>query len=297
MLLSRATTYFLEVVRCGSIRQAGEVLRISPSAIDRQILALEQHVGVLLFDRLAQGLRPTAAGEALAYALDHIRRRVDDCLSGLGKIPDGRHGKVVVAVSEGAGDFLGQALQTFRVDHPDIEIVLQVVNSPILTDQILEGQADIGLVFNPIDSPLLNVETRMSCPIGVVVPVDHELSDRASVSLQDCAGFPLLLPDHSFRLRQMLEHAWRGSVGTPLYGAITTNSMAMLKRMVMNGLGIGLVTKLDMRSEVQNGQLRFIPVRGKKPLQSTFAVIRAADRAFPPVAARLARHLSVVMAE
>lgn len=295
MLLSRATVYFLEVVRCGSVRQAGDVLRISPSAIDRQILALEQHVGVPLFDRLAQGLRPTAAGAALAGVLDAMRRDLDRCVPALGQVPDVASGKVVVAVCEGAGDFLGEALRSFREDHPAIEIALLVMNSAVLTDHVIDGDADIGLVFNPSDNPALHVETRMACRIGIIVPAGHALAGASSVELEACAGFPLLLPDQSFRLRQMLEHAWRASVGTPPGGAITTNSMAMMRRMVENGLGVGVVTSLDMQSDVRKGRLKFVPIAAKKALQSNFAMIRAADRAFTPPAARLARHLSLAM--
>ena len=62
-MFSRFTVYFDEVVRAGSIRRASERLNISPSAIDRHILLMEENLGVQLFERMPQGLRLTAAGE------------------------------------------------------------------------------------------------------------------------------------------------------------------------------------------------------------------------------------------
>ena len=60
---SRFTRYFLEVTQHRSIRRAAEVLHVSASAIDRQILKVEEELGVPLFERLPSGLRLTSAGE------------------------------------------------------------------------------------------------------------------------------------------------------------------------------------------------------------------------------------------
>jgi len=71
MLTSRAALYFEEVAKRGSIRGAAERLHIAPSAINRQVIQLENHLGVALFARTSQGLRPTAAGEIL---IDLVRQ-------------------------------------------------------------------------------------------------------------------------------------------------------------------------------------------------------------------------------
>ncbi len=62
---SRFTRYFIEVARQGSIRKASDVLHVSASAIDRQILRAEEELGAQLFERLPGRLRLTAAGELL----------------------------------------------------------------------------------------------------------------------------------------------------------------------------------------------------------------------------------------
>ena len=73
-MFSRFTLYFDAVVRAGSIRRASERLHISPSAIDRHILLMEENLGVQLFERLPQGLRLTAAGEVLVTHVQRWRR-------------------------------------------------------------------------------------------------------------------------------------------------------------------------------------------------------------------------------
>ena len=74
-LHSRALKYLDEVTRTGSIRKAAMSLHVTPSAIDRRILLLEEQLGTAIYERHASGLRLTAAGEILAQ---HIRRTLQD---------------------------------------------------------------------------------------------------------------------------------------------------------------------------------------------------------------------------
>ena len=70
-LQDTALRYFLEVVRSGSVSEAAARLNVSPSAVSRQVAALEDLLGVPLFDRRPRGMAPSAAGELLAA---HARR-------------------------------------------------------------------------------------------------------------------------------------------------------------------------------------------------------------------------------
>ncbi|MFM7567496.1 MAG: LysR family transcriptional regulator, partial [Betaproteobacteria bacterium] len=63
---SRALRHFDAIRRAGSIRQAARQLHISPSALNRQLLAFEAQIGSPLFERLPSGLRLTPAGEVVA---------------------------------------------------------------------------------------------------------------------------------------------------------------------------------------------------------------------------------------
>ena len=101
MLHGRMLRYLDEVARCGSIRRAASRLHVASSAINRQILSLEQELGTPLFERMPRRLRLTAAGELL---IDHIRQtlkeydRVGSLLEGLKGI---QRGKVTLATTLG----------------------------------------------------------------------------------------------------------------------------------------------------------------------------------------------------
>src|SRR6218665_3332066 len=67
--------YFVEVARCGSVRKASENLYVAASAVNRQILKIEDELGGELFDRMPNGMRLDAAGEGL---LRHVKSTLHD---------------------------------------------------------------------------------------------------------------------------------------------------------------------------------------------------------------------------
>jgi molybdenum-dependent DNA-binding transcriptional regulator ModE len=69
--------YFREVARHGSLRRAAERLFVAQSAISRRIAALEEELGVQLFERRARGMALTAAGQRLLEFADDARIRLD----------------------------------------------------------------------------------------------------------------------------------------------------------------------------------------------------------------------------
>ena len=77
--------YFEAVAEEGSIRRASERLHISPSAVDRQILKLEDHLGTPLFERRPNGMRLTDAGQLV---LNHARTTLHDFARLRGDIDD-----------------------------------------------------------------------------------------------------------------------------------------------------------------------------------------------------------------
>jgi DNA-binding transcriptional LysR family regulator len=76
---SRFLRYFTVVGRLGSIRRAAEELNISASAIDRQILAAEEELGIALFERLPTGLRLTSAGEMMMAQAGQWHKTSPNC--------------------------------------------------------------------------------------------------------------------------------------------------------------------------------------------------------------------------
>lgn len=101
VLLTKFSRYFLEVIHHGSIRKAAEHLNIAASAVDRQILNVEETLGVRLFDRVSGGVRLTAAGEAVFHQLTRWGKEEAALHRHLAELKNARGGEVRIAVADG----------------------------------------------------------------------------------------------------------------------------------------------------------------------------------------------------
>ena len=107
--------YIDAIARHGSIRKAAENLAITPSALNRRLLSMEEELGQPIFERLANGVRLSTAGEIL---LEHVRNQLSDMERVKSRIADlagVRRGTVSIACSgELMGAFLRKQIEQHR---------------------------------------------------------------------------------------------------------------------------------------------------------------------------------------
>ena len=292
MLYSRAAMYFDEVARRGSIRQASEHLHIAASAIDRQILQLEQSLGAKLFERTPQGVRLTAAGELLVDTLRRSRRDFARVKTHIDDLQGLRRGLISVAAVEGAAEFLATGLASFHRLYPAIAYEVTVSSAHAVVDLVLAGEHDIGVTFNPPDSPALRVEKIEIYQLGAVVRPDHPLAARDEVSLADCDDYPLLIPNESLSLRSVLNAVWSRQMGGEPRFVTQTNSLAMIRAMARQGVGVGMLTAVDVLADLSSGALVFLPLTDPKVPLSVLTAVSSAGRSLSVPAGLLLQHLS-----
>jgi len=297
-MLSRFSLYFEEVAKQGSIRQASERLRIASSAIDRQILQMEGRLGVKLFERTSQGLRLTAAGELMLDAVRRWRREMDTLRTHIEDLRGLRRGEVSVAVVEGGLEFLSHHLAEFRDKYPGIVYRMHVAGAQAVTDAVIRNECDLGLTVNPTESPGLRVERTLIYQIGAVVPSSHELAKQKEISVLTCNDYPLIIPAANISLRAVIDEAWEKDAGTSPRAVAIADSISSIKSLTKAGLGVGLLTKMDVMSEIRDGNLCFVHISGKHIPLSVFSVVSASGRTLSVPASLLLQHLgNAMMAE
>jgi DNA-binding transcriptional LysR family regulator len=296
-MFSRFAVYFDEVVRSGSIRRASERLHISPSAIDRHMLLMEEKLGVRLFERLPQGLRLTAAGEVLITYVRRWRRELGHAMAQIDDLTGLRRGEVTLAIAEGAIDFVAGAMTAFREQYPGIDLNFIVAGAQAVGDSVLEGQVEVALTFNPPDGQAFRIERTMVYQLGAVVAPGHPLAMCEEVAFADCVEHGLVLPDETLSYRQVIDSVWAKTIGGRTRGAIYANSIGLLKALVQCGPGVGLLTRLDVTGEVADGRLVFLPLAEPNIPLSVLSLITASGRTLSMPASLLLNHLAQVMRE
>ncbi len=258
---AKVLRYFVEVVRAGSIRKAAEQLHVVPTAVNRQILNLEEELGAPLFERIHSKLKLTPVGEiVLAHArstlreFDTVRARIE-AVRGL------HQGEASLATTTGlAGAFLPTVAQRCRVAHPGLHLKLLDLPIAAVLRAVAEGDVDLALAWDvPATAGLRSLFTS-EWPIGAVVPPGHALTTRGTASLADCVGFALIMPAATLSLRAILDGAFaRSAIGVS--PVVETSSTALMRQLVAQHQGITLLNRLDIAEDLRAGSLVFVPLR------------------------------------
>ena len=295
MLLGRAAIYFDEVARRGALRRAADVLHIAPSAVDRQIIQLEEELGTKLFERTATGMRMTAAGEVLVDGVRRWRRDLLRIRSEIDNLVGLRRGTVSIALVEGAVGYVSTATATFCRQYPAIQFKMRVFGAQDVVDHVLAGEMDIGVTFNPPDNPSLRSERTMIYRLGLIVRPDHPLAERSDISLGECAAYPLIVPGENLSLRRVLDQAWSRHVGGSVKATVEASSIELIKSLTIRDVGVGWLTAFDAIREIEEGTLRFLPLREDRIDLSTLSVISASGRTLAVPSMLLLQHLGQTM--
>ena len=283
--------YLDEVARAGSIRKAAERLNVASSAINRQILALEQELGTPIFERLRKRLRLTATGELVIGHVrqtlrehEKVRARIED-LRGL------RHGRITVATMSGlTGSILPRIIAAFCARHPRVQVVVTVLPVADIVAALSNGEVDLGLGFDLPYDPALRTVAGFECKLGAVVGPKHPLAARGSVSLGVCLGYPIILAQTGLTLRDALDNAFARSTikVTPV---LETNAIELIKRVSALDLGIGFLNIVDVAEERRRGELAFIPLSDRHVRPQLLKIMYREKGGLDPLANLLAEEI------
>lgn len=261
MLHSRKLQYIDEIARCGSIRKAAARLNVASSAVNRQILALEEEFGAPIFERLPRGLRLTAAGE---LCVEHIREtlknydRLEARIRGL-KMPQAGKVSLVTTVGLAAGP-LPPILARFIEEHPRVRIKLRNDGGSTTINPVVTGEVDVGLGFNIPATPGIRTLANFDVPVGAVLPPDHALAkEQGPVDLVDLVQERLVLAQSGTSLRAVIDLAL-APLPIPVEPVLETNSSELMKQLVKCGTGLTLMNPLDVIAECRRGELVFRPL-------------------------------------
>ena len=182
---------FLTVVEEGSLHRAAAKLRISQSALSRQMQALEHELGGRLLERMATGVSPTAGGQTLAKRMDAVLASYDRAVSDTRRALRGDTDQLRIAyLPAAAQQYVRGPVQEVRRSHP--ETVLKLVGlSP--GEQIIAlraGEIDVGITNESGELLAGEFYTRKLAETGsyIALPEHHRLATQDRVRLADLKG-------------------------------------------------------------------------------------------------------------
>jgi DNA-binding transcriptional LysR family regulator len=271
---SRFLRYFMTVARLGSIRRAAEELHIAASAIDRQILQGEEQLGVKLFERHPSGLRLTTAGEFLLHAAGKWTREYATLCAAFEDLRGLRRGVVTIAIIEAlTRGFVPEVIQRLKSGHRYIHAKITVLDNIHIATAIARGDVDFGIMLNPRVSRDLAVRAHAEIKLGLVTRAQHPLARQKSVRFSVCAEYPIVAPAEPLALCEQIR-GLEAATGVTLNTVAASDNIHMIKSLIAQDLGLGVLTWLDVAEEVRRGELAFIPLArvGLQPMMLAVCV-------------------------
>ncbi|WNJ78953.1 LysR family transcriptional regulator [Cedecea neteri] len=295
MLKYRLLVYLDEVARSGSIRKAAERLHISASAINRQLLALEEELGTPLFQRLPRKMILTAAGETLIHHVRQSFKELEWAQIKIEELKGLRRGEVTVAMMSGlAANLIPRAAADFRRANPRVKLHLQqMTRGEDITSAVASGDVDLGLGFDFEMRSALRSIASVTGRLGAVVAPGHPLADRSSLRLSDCMPHPMVIADDSTVIRPYLNDVFARAM-VALQPVIETNSIEVMRQSAMMDQALTFLTPFDIETDLRSGRLIYIPVRELGQQTQTLMLI-GHDRGTSAIGSVLAETLKGMM--
>jgi DNA-binding transcriptional LysR family regulator len=293
MLDVRRLNIFKEVVAHGSFSAAADALDYSQSAVSQAIQTLEGEAGVALIDRARGGVRPTAAGAALAGHIGGILAQLEAAEDEIAAIVAGRGGHLRTASFPTAGSSLMPgAIAGFRSSHPGVEVSLAEGEPEEIAPRLRGGEFDLALLFEfeGVGEHLTTGLRRFELfedPLHLALPVDHPLASREKAP----------------RLEDLREESWvQTSASSPCARHVVRSCIAAgfeprvsfesddyqtVQGLVAAGVGVALIPQLALPGPGGREDIVVRPLAPASPVRKVFAATPRAAAATAAVATML----------
>lgn len=254
----RRLEIFCGVCRLRSYSGAAKALKLTQSAVSQQVRALEQELGVELFDAKDR-TAPTAAGDFLFREGRRILALVQDVANGARHAAGLGSGTVCFGMIDvAATQLLPQALAAFTERFPQVRVEALVKTSGELIDMVERSELDFAVVVTNGLPEAVEGRDLYNDSIVAVVRRGSPLA-RRTLSVRDLRGEPLILYPSSARSRAVIEEGFRS------HGIVPAVRMEMhypsaICSLVRQGMGVGLVSALSTREVPMRGLLA-VPIR------------------------------------
>ncbi len=288
--------YIDAVAKAGSIRGAAESLAITSTALNRRILALEEELGVPVFERLPHGVRLSSAGEILIH---HIRNQISDMERVRSQIADlsgVRRGHVSIACSQALLPyFLPHQIAHYRKDHPAVTFGVHLRDRQAAEQSLVDHSADLAIVFEPVRMADFMTLIRVHQPVHVVMAPHHPLATKDTIRLSDCLDYPYSLPTAPFGVRHLMDMAAQKS-SYRLEPAIESDSFEFLRNHAVAENIITFQIPIGLSDHTMTGEMITRPLDKRDVPAGVLYMGQLRGRTLPVAAARFAAQLSTALA-
>jgi DNA-binding transcriptional LysR family regulator len=266
----RLVRYFTVVAEHRHFGRAAEALRVAQPSLSRQIRHLEQQLGARLLDRTPQGSRLTEAGEVFLPLARALLRSADQAAARTRAAAQPSR----ITIGYTIGLIVTPAVRQLRREHPDADVQTLHLDWNQPREALLDHRVDAVVTRLPLRTAGLHVTILYDEPRVLLVPLDHRLAGKESVSIDDIADEPIpRLPDPAWNAYWRIDPRPDGSPAPdgPLVEAIEDKNELIAAGQAVAVIPAGVATGSP------RPDLTTVPLDGVEPSHVVLAT-RAGDR-------------------
>jgi DNA-binding transcriptional LysR family regulator len=255
MMLETLKT-FCDLCETGSFSRAPRLNFVTQSAVSQQLRALERHYGRRLIDRGARrSLQLTDAGKLLLGEARTVVERLAALEDRLRQRPDVIAGTVTIASVYSVGlHTLPAPMKTFLRAHPQVNLRLTYRRTDEIYQACLDGSVDLGVVAIPGRRSQIEIVPLRPDELVLVCPPDHPLARRPRLTAASLAEQRFIAFDRDIPTRRLVDRFLRAA-RTSVTVTMELDNIETIKRSVEAGLGISILPRSALESEVKAGTL------------------------------------------
>jgi DNA-binding transcriptional LysR family regulator len=253
MLTLRQIEVLRAIMVTGTVGGAARLLNVSSPGISRVMKHAETVVGVKLFNRKGGRYTPTREADAIFSQVNGVYDKVEDLQFVISRLRRGASTELRIAsVPSIATAMVPRAIADVRRAFPNLLIEVDILKLEDAIDYILLGKGELVAMSYKLDHPMLTFEPLARGRLKCIVPENHALARRASVSAREIAGHPLIGVDPNDPYGRIMANLFT-SQGLGYEVTIRARFGSTVCALVGQGLGVAVVDAFTLAAGLWPG--------------------------------------------
>lgn len=250
----------VEVVRAvmltGTINGAATLLGVSAPGISRLVKHTEESLGLRLFERKGGLFVPSVEASAIFDQIGRVYKNVENLSLAIASLQRGEDARLSFASAPSIAQFIAaRAIRRTRKRWPDLYIDLNILKIEETIDYLLLERGEFVMMSYPVESPAIENEAIATGQLVAVVPTDHPLARRSSVSVHDLAREEVIGVDPADPYGAILMKPFEDA-GIMLRQSMRGRFAQTVVSLVRHGLGVALIDEFSVAEVYMPGLTR-----------------------------------------
>ncbi|WP_458122698.1 LysR family transcriptional regulator [Paenibacillus sp. Z3-2] len=237
----RQLEYFMAVCHELHFTRASEKLGVTQPTLSHQVKALEDELGLPLFDRIGKKTAITEAGFILLKHCNTLFHSLESVREEIRELQEIKRGSLTMGVLPGElNSLVCRLLPDFHDAYSEVQV--RIITADNVAERLLHNEIDMALTITPVHDERIVSQPLYNDKLYLTVNVDHPLAGKSEVSLKDLKDLSLVLFPENYQCRQQIDAICRLR-NIHLRPAIETDSIESIINLIEAGVGGSILSE------------------------------------------------------